>query len=265
MIEPIDDKFISRRGKGMFENTKGFLWKCGHNGKMANLNPKSQADFHIDDDNGINYTYEFKGEEEDYADAYAQLYDFMLKLEGKGDESFYKWIKEVCDVEFLLKTYAVNVATGMWDDHWNNGNNFYLYFDSTHITDFKFWFIPYDYDNSLGTSNSIDPGTQDPYRWGSAGILMNRLMKFDEFKQIYKNALQELVDPNADLFHMNASVPRIKAWQEWIAPYIDNDTEEDTRIYDEPGYWGNYNHYRLTDTGNNNFFKVKTQTINNMR
>jgi spore coat protein CotH len=51
------------------------------------------------------------------------------------------------DVDLFLKTYAVSVIVGMWDDYWaDNGNNYYFYFDS----DGKVYFIPYDYDNSMG-------------------------------------------------------------------------------------------------------------------
>ena len=198
------------------------------------------------------------------------MQDFILKLDGKGEESFYKWIQDVCDVEFLLKTYAVNVAVGMCDDMWNNGNNYYLYFNTTDKFEYEVFFIPYDYDNTLGTSWRIgsmdDPGRQDPYKWGNTGQLMTRLMKFDDFKKIYKDALQELTSADKDLFHANASVPRIKAWQQKISPYVSNDTGEDMTIYDQaaPG-WGDGKGYKLMTTGNNNYFQVKTQTINNMR
>ena len=272
MIEPIDDKFVSKRVEGMFENKDGFLWKCVYGeGGMADLktdggNSVPFWKMNWDQDNGVNYTYEFKGDEEDFAAAKAQLGDFMQKLNGKGEESFYQWINEVCDVEFLLKTYAVNVVVGMWDDHWGNGNNFYLYFNNTDPYSYKVFLLPYDYDNTLGTSNIVaDAGRQDPYRWGSSGILMERLMKFDDFKAIYRDALKELVDPANALFHEDASVPRIKAWQNAISPYISNDTGEDMSIYDAPASWGNCYFYRLMETGSNNFFRVKTETINNMQ
>lgn len=272
MIEPVDDEFISKRLDGMFESDGGFLWKCCYGeGGAADLktdgnNSVPSWKMNWDQDNGVNYTYEFKGKEKNFEKAKIQLGDFMQKLNGKSDESFYKWIKEVCDVEFLLKTYAVNVAVGMWDDHWGNGNNFYLYFNTTDQYNYKVFFIPYDYDNTLGTSSIVsDAGRQDPYDWGNTGLLMERLMRFDDFRQIYKNALQELVNPSNALFHMDASVPRIKAWQQKISPYVSNDTGEDMSIYDKPASWGNCNFYRLMDTGSNNYFKVKTETINNMR
>ena len=242
MIEPIDDKFVEKRVDGRFGSDEGNLWKC---------------------------VYEFKGDEEDFPAAKAQLQDFILKLNGKGEESFYKWIKEVCDVEFLLKTYAVNVVTGMWDDHWNNGNNFYLYFNSTDKYDYQVFLLPYDYDNTLGTSlncgNISDAGRHDPYDWGNASILMERLMKFEDFRQMYKDALMELTDPANALFHMDASVPRIQAWQNLIRPYVSNDTGEDMSIKDKPASWGNHHEYRLMDTGSDNFFRVKTETVSKMK
>ena len=268
MIEPIDDEFIERRVDGMFGNDKGFLWKCGYADGPADLNGLDGS-WSIDLDNGINYTYEFKGDEEDYDAAKEQLEDFILKLQGKGEESFYNWIKTVCDVEFLLKTYAVNVAVGMCDDHWNNGNNFYLYFNSKDKFDYQLFFLPYDYDNTLGTSWHIgvtsDHGRQDPYNWGDTGLLMERLMRFDEFRKIYRDALQELVDPENGLMDTDASMARIKAWQERISPYVSNDTGEDMSIYDKAADWGNLHDYKLMTKGNNNYFEVKTKTINSMQ
>lgn len=270
MIEPIDDKFVEKRVNGMFENDGGYLWKCVYGqGGMADLRSTDDWKFNWDQDNGVNYTYEFKGDEEDFEAAKAQLKDFILKLNGKSDDSFYKWINEVCDVNFLLKTYAVNVATGMWDDMWNNGNNYYLYFNTTDMYDYKVFLLPYDYDNTLGTSLNCgiqsDSGRQNPYEWGNAGILMQRLMKFDDFRQMYKDALLELVDPVNELFHMDASVARIQEWQKKVNDHVSNDTGEDMSIYDQPAFWGNHGEYRLMDTGSDNFFRVKTETIKNMK
>ena len=168
-------------------------------------------------------------------------------------------------MELLLKTYAVNVVVGMWDDHWNNANNFYVYFNSTDKFNYQFFFIPYDYDNTLGTSLDCgaqsDAGRQDPYNWGDNGLLMERLMRFEEFREIYKNALMELVAPENNLFYVDASIARIEAWQAKIQSYISNDTGEDMSLEDIPASWGNHHEYRLLERGANNFFEVKTQSI----
>ena len=253
-----------------FRNDKGYLWKCVYGeGGPADLQNTDSYKFNWDQDNGVNYTYEFKGDEEDFAAAKEQLTDFILKLKGKGEDSFYKWINEVCNVELILKTYAVNVAVGMWDDHWNNGNNYYLYFNSTDKYDYEVFFLPYDYDNTLGTSSNCgvisDSGRHDPYNWGDSGLLMERLMKFEDFRLTYKNALLELTDPSKDLFDMESSIARIRLWQKNISPYISNDTGEDMEIKDQPAYWGNHHEYRLMDTGSNNFFRVKSETIGKMK
>ena len=268
MIEPIDDEFIERRVDGMFESDKGNLWKCCWGESSADLKALDGS-WGVDLDTGINYDYEFKGDEEDYASAKAQMEDFILKLTGKSDESFYKWIQEVCDVEFLLKTYAVNVVVGMCDDHWNNGNNFYIYFNSTDKYDYEFFFLPYDYDNTLGTSWNCgiinDTGRHDPYNWGDRGILMERLMKFDDFRKMYKDALRELVAEENALFHVDASIARIQAWQSKIREYVSNDTGEDMSISDAAASWGNNQNYKLLSKGSRNFFEVKAATVNAMK
>ena len=268
MIEPVDDKFVEKRVDNMFGSEDGNLWKCGWSNKGAFLD-SVDAHFGLDEDTGENFTYEYKGDEDNYDAAVDQLKDFILKLNGKSDESFYQWIKEVCDVELLLKTYAVNVAVGMWDDHWNNGNNFYMYFNSYDKYNYKFFLIPYDYDNSLGTTLDCgvqsDAGRHDPYNWGDKGVLMKRLMKHQEFRDIYKNALLELIDPAKGLFDVDASVARIEAWQAKVREFVPNDTGEDMEIKDRPASWSSHGEYRLLDKGSNNFFKVKAEAIRKMK
>ena len=259
ILEPINSRYVKAR-KDKFEKADGFLWKCRW---PASLNTVD-ADFGLDDGSDNSHVYEFKGEADEYTSAEAQLKDFILKLSGKGRDSFYKWIQEVCDVRLLLRTYAVNVTVGMWDDYWANSNNYYLYFNTKDKFDYKVFFIPFDYDNTLGTSHTMDAGRQDPFNWGNNGNpLIARLLDFEDFREIYKQALLELVDENAGLFYYTASMDRIRKWQDSIRDYVPNDTGWDMEIYDAPAYWGHVGDYLLLTTGNNNFFQVRTQTINN--
>ena len=99
----------------------------------------------------------------------------------------------------------------MWDDYWNNSNNFYLYIDLSG----KFYFIPFDYDNTLGTSFLMnDAGKQDPDNWGStSNPLISKIISIAEYKTYYDNCLRELVSPDKDLFYVTKSKNRIVQWQ----------------------------------------------------
>ena len=259
MIEPYDNKYLERR-VDKFGDATGNLWKCTWVQGPAELKATDNWLFG-QDDNVHEYTYELKETGSDFATAKAQLVDFIKKLSGKGDESFKKWIPTVCDVELLLRTYAVNVAVGMWDDYWNNGNNYYLYFNSQDLTDYKVFMIPYDYDNTLGTSNCYDPATQNPLDWGDRGTLIERLLKIPEYKKIYVDCLKELVNPSYGLMDYNSASSRIQNWQNMIGPYVSNDTGQDNEIKDEPAGWSNYKYLIMGEGG---YLKRKAQTINSL-
>lgn len=258
MLEAVDEQYLKNR-LALFGSADHNLWKCGY---PAGLNATNDDLFWSDEDAGtVNRSYVLKTNTDNFAAAKAQLIDFILKLNGKTGDSFKTWIQQVTDVELLLKTYAVNVAVGMWDDYWCNQNNYYIYFNTSDLYDYKFFFIPYDYDNTLGTSNIIDAGRQDPLNWGNSGYkLISKILEYPEWRAIYVKALNELCQSD-DLFKMEGSVARVKAWQQMISPYVSNDTGEDMSIYDQPASWGNHSEYRVMDTGANNFFRVKAASI----
>ena len=258
MLEAVDEEYLKNRLE-LFGSADHNLWKCGY---PAGLNDTNDNNFWSDEDAGTtNRPYVLKTNTENFAAAKAQLVDFILKLNGKTGDSFKTWIQQVTDVELLLKTYAVNVAVGMWDDYWCNQNNYYIYFNTSDKYDYKFFFIPYDYDNTLGTSSIIDAGRQDPLNWGDNGRkLIRKILDYPEWRAIYVKALNELCNSD-ELFKMEGSVKRVKGWQELISPYISNDTGEDMKIEDKPASWGNHSEYRVMDTGSNNFFKVKASSI----
>ena len=269
MIEAIDDKFIKRR-KDMFGDHKHNLWKCSHVYEPADLNYNNirNASIYYDDDSGNVYAYELKTNTENFDAAKEQLIEFSRKLTNLKGEDFRSWISSVCDVELLLRSYAVNVVVGMWDDYWNNANNYYIYFNSSDKNDYKFFFIPFDYDNTLGTSSNCgvqsDSGRQDPLNWGDTDNrpLIGKLLQFEEYRKIYVDALNELCNPANDLFYYAHSIARINGWHDMIREYVDNDTGEDCEIKDRPASWGNIYDYRLLDAGSPmNFFRVKASSI----
>lgn len=263
MMEPIDKRYLKDR-KNLFGSSDGYLWKC-RNGAAGLNNPN--GDIWYDDDSDDRHAYTLKTQTEEFDSARVQLVDFMDKLCNLGSNDFYNWIKRVTDVDLLLKTYAVNVAVGMWDDYWNNANNYYLYFNSKHLHDYQVFLIPYDYDNTLGTSlnsgNQSDAGRQDPLHWGNDNNpLIARLLKYPEFKSRYVAYLKELVDGNNGLMDRASAQARIRAWQSRIAPFVDNDTGEDCTIEDKPAPWGNHGEYNLLRSNTDNFFNAKAASIN---
>ena len=262
LMEPIDKRYLKDR-KNRFGSNKGYLWKCRNSAAGLN-NPN--GDIWYDDDTDDRHAYTLETQTEEFDSARVQLVDFMNKLNGLNDNEFYTWIQQVTDVDLLLKTYAVNVAVGMWDDYWNNANNYYIYFNGKGLTGYKFFFIPYDYDNTLGTSLRCgvqdDAGQQNPLNWGNNNNrLIARILRFNDFKQKYITYLKELIDaPNA-LMDRASSQARIRSWQQRIEPYVNNDTGEDTAIEDKPASWGNHSEYRLLKNGSDNFFTVKAASI----
>ena len=262
MLEHIDKNYVRSR-KGGFGHKGGNLWKCRYPADLR----KTNADMGVDDDLH-DHTYELKtNKEEGFEPAKAQLQHFIRNLNSLSGPEFNTWIASVTDVDLFLRTLAVNVAVGMWDDYWNNMNNYYLYFDKAEGTDYQVFFIPYDYDNTLGTSANCgvqsDSGRQDPLAWGnSAYPLTSKILKNEIWKARYKAYLKELCDGP---FNMDASQARIRIWQSMVRPFVTNDTGEDQSISDRPASWSNHGEYRLLDKGANNFFRVKAASVASMK
>ncbi|MBQ8335769.1 MAG: CotH kinase family protein [Tidjanibacter sp.] len=264
MTEAIDDEYLKARST-QFGGSEGNLWKCRWGADLRDLSDESK--FGLDVGTDEEWTYELKTENASFSRSKAQLQDFIYKVNHYKGQQFHDWIAEVTDVELLLRTYAVNVMVGMWDDYWNNCNNYYLYFNRTD-EHYKFFLIPYDYDNTLGTSNNCgvisDSGTHNPLQWGDTNKmpLIGKILEFEDYRKIYIAALKELATEGNDLFYVTESMERIRQWQGFISRYVPNDTGEDMEIKDRPASWGNQGQYRLLSPINN-FFVTKVNSLPN--
>ncbi len=241
--------------QGHIADEEGNMWKAAWGANLSDPN----ASMGISDDDQ-QFVYSLKTNKTNGLEAAKQeLKDFingMTPLKS-GSAELQQWLEEHMDVDLFLRATAVNVMVGMWDDYWINSNNFYFYFDSKH----RFYFIPFDYDNTLGTDGmGIDPGKQDMLNWGSRGgdrILMRKVLSIKEYENRYKDYIKQLATGD---FSKEASQARIRQWHSLIEPYVDNDTHEDTQIYDEAANWGNRYHYHLL-SDDNNFFTTKINSI----
>lgn len=257
LVESVDKEYVKNR-LSQYTDSNGNLWKANYGADFISTDRSRMGLENITLTQTYEPVYDLKTNEENLETAKNQLVDFISNLNSKTGDSFKAWISEKMDVELFLRTYAVNVMCGMWDDYWNNKNNFYFYFDSAG----KFYFIPYDYDNTLGTSFLMDDsGKRDVLNWGkSSHPLVKKIISIPEYKTLYVGYIKELCDPKNDLFHVDKSIVRIQNWQNKIRLFVPNDTGEDMEIADRPASWGNCSHYRLLDA-NNNYFKIRAAHI----
>ena len=151
MMEPVDEHYLKRR-KELFKyyggHENGYLWKCRWGSGLRAVDNMVDDNFNNDDDTH-NHPYTLKTHNDMFPQAKEMLQDFIEKVNMRDDTEFAAWVASACDVQLLLRTIAVTVAVGSWDDYWNNHNNWYLYFDSLG-PDYRFWYIPYDFDYTLG-------------------------------------------------------------------------------------------------------------------
>jgi spore coat protein H len=270
MIEQVDEVYIKKRSK-FWNSNIGFMWKGGWSGSdnanFVSTQSIGVEEVELDPSLSKYYAYDLKTRTDELAAAKTQLINFIYDLNNKTGDEFKNWISSTLDVDLFLKTYAVNVMAGMWDDYWVNSNNFYFYFAANN----KAYFIPYDYDNSLGTSLILNnSGTQNPLYWGpsSGKPLINKILAIDEFKEKYKKYIKELASEKNNYLNLTASLNRIVQWQNLIRPYISNDTGEDMILEDKPAFWANCPQYRLLTgndeggaTGDANYFLTRIKNI----
>lgn len=270
MIENIDEIYINSH-QDQWGNGIGFLWKGGwsgnNNANFYSTNSMGVEDVNLDASKSKYYAYDLKTREEELEAAKTELTQFIKDLDSKKGDDFKNWIAQKMDIDLFLKTYATNIMVGMWDDYWVNGNNFYFYF----APNGKAYFIPYDYDNTLGTSLILDnSGTQNIVSWGKyyQRPLIAKILETPEYLILFKKHIKTLADPKNDFFDANKSKSRIQNWHLKIADHVYNDTGEDLYIIDKPADWGNQPNYRLLN-GNNeggkngeaNFFETKIKAI----
>ncbi len=226
MFEEVNKQSLKARDKdenkesNAWKNSKGSLWKCA-GGDLSNPNVKYGVEniriteFDENDD-PVSYvwdapTYDLKADKGNLVAASAEFRTFITELNAlpkvsnindteaiEAIKGFYeKWM----DVDFFLKTYAVNILVGMDDDYWGNANNYYLYFTDTPGNGRKVYLIPFDYDNTLGASIAGDKkkGTpegieQNPLEWGRGANrpLMDKLLQVPEYRARFRELLLEV-------------------------------------------------------------------------
>lgn len=283
MIEEINKQFLKERSEinpqigTKFNGNKGNLWKCCWQSSYgASMTTDFDAyrsfgveEIFLDEAKSMRYDYDLKTNKDDLISARDEFINFIYALNDLSTvEEIRAFYEKKMDVDLFLKTYACNVLLGMDDDYWNNKNNYYFYFDKKG----KCYFIPYDYDNILGTNctNNDDTATRNPLEWGRVSVkapLIEKLLSVPEYKTMYIGYLLELSEESS---FVDGSKTEIQRLQDLIRNYTATKDISFDEIYsfstvgDGVARWcSNYQNgkdYKLVgDTLN--YFKTKSKSI----
>jgi hypothetical protein len=139
-LEEIDKQWLTR----VFENNDGNLYKCTYPADLV-YHGDDQAIYKAIMNNPVSRAYDLTTNES--ADDYIRLVALIKTLNQPLDNNFADNISAILHVESALKSLALDVVTGNWDDYFVNKNNYYLY--DNPVTG-KFEFITFDTDNTFG-------------------------------------------------------------------------------------------------------------------
>ena len=292
MFEEVNKQALKARDKdenkasSAWKNSKGNLWKCCNDLTPDRMYETGIEDIRIiyqgdeipagmltngrEDESRIGYVYNYrsldlKTNKESFDAAAAELQGFVTELNNlpipASEEdvqaiatikAFYeKWF----DMDLFLKTYSVSILCGMDDDYWGNANNYYLYFDSGAKGTGKLYFIPFDYDNTLGASIKEGGFTHNPLDWGRGENrpLMDKLLQVPEYKEKFVNYLLEVSSNEYWSFERAGSV--FTTWGNMCNFYMQNadvDYHIGAREFADYGSWGPSG-YSLLNYDNNVF------------
>ncbi len=210
--EEIDKAWLGR----VFADNDGNLYKCTWPADLAYLGPGQQA-YKAILNNPAERAYDLKTNET--ADDYSRLVALITALNQPVDDNFPAQIEQILNVNSVLKAFAIDVATGNWDDYFYNKNNYYLY---DNPATGRFEFVTYDADNTFGVDwFGIDWATRNCLSWQNANQsrpLATQLLAVPAYHTRYLRYLDTLsrfiilpdsIFPLIDTFHLAVFTPAV--------------------------------------------------------
>jgi len=187
-LEEFDKDWLERS----FGENAGNLYKCTYPTDLVYHGPDQQYYKNLQSSavtGGRAYDLQTNEAEDDYSD----LVGLITVLHLPADTSFVNQVPQKLDVGNVLKAYAIDVATGNWDDYFFNKNNYYLY-DRQPAG--QFFFISYDCDNTFGVDwFGIDWTSRDCLLWYETTEprpLITKLLSVPQFNDLYRHYLDTI-------------------------------------------------------------------------
>ncbi len=203
-LEEMDKDWLQR----VYGEKSGNLYKCTYPADLVYKGTDQQTYKNIASGSSTGgRAYDLQTNEE--ADDYTDLVEFITALNQPVDAAFAAMIAQKVNVDGLLKAFALDVASGNWDDYIYNKNNYYLYHNNGTG---KFEFIAYDADNTFGvdwigrdwaTRNCLDWFTHSESR-----PLATKLLSIPEFDSKFQHYLdtiaREIINPDFVFPHIDS-------------------------------------------------------------
>lgn len=213
-LEEIDKAWLER----VYGDDEGNLYKCTWPADLAYLGT-DPAPYKAILNNPASRAYDLVTNEA--TDDYSRLVALITALHAPTDGSYVAKISALLNVPTVLKAYALDVATGNWDDYFYNKNNYYLY-DNPQTG--RFEFVTYDTDNSFGVDwLGKDWGLRNALAWHLASDprpLATQLLAIPAYRQQF---IQYLDTISRTLTCPDALGPRIDTLHNLVAPAAETD------------------------------------------
>ncbi len=203
-LEELDKDWLQK----VFGEKSGNLYKCTWPADLVYLGTDQQAYKNINSGSATGgRAYDLQTNED--VDDYSDLVDLITALDQPVDAGFAEQISQKINVDGLLKAFALDVASGNWDDYMYNKNNYFLYHN---IGTGKFEFITYDTDNTFGvdwvgrdwaTRNCLDWFTHSEPR--PLAVKLLSVPEFDRKFQHYLDTIaRQIINPDFIFPHIDS-------------------------------------------------------------
>jgi len=187
-LEEFDKEWLDR----VYNEKSGNLYKCTYPADLVYFGNDQLSYKNIMSGSATGgRAYDLQTNEDQ--DNYSDLVGLITLLDGPADTVFAVQIGQQINVDGFLKAFALDVATGNWDDYMYNKNNYFLYYRTDTQ---KFEFISYDTDNTFGVDwIGVDWATRDCLDWynhGEQRPLARKLLSLPVFYERYRRFLDTI-------------------------------------------------------------------------
>jgi len=248
LAEYADELFVKTR---FGSNPVGPLFKCTWPADLAWEGSQEQTYKDIVNPSPLNErAYELKTLLAQ--DDYSGLVDLIQFINQTSAQQFKSGIESRFNVQGYLKSLAMEILIGHWDNYYYNKNNFYLYY----VPQFNRWeYFPYDMDNTFGIHWNVCPDVDDRdiHDWGSNNAeapLTNKLLAIPEFRADFEGYVEQFL---GSVFNSTHLFPRLDSLRNRLQPFI----AQDPNYNGSSGYLGDEQRWSQNFSTNSDIWAVK--------